>query len=150
MTRDADDEEPGVIREYIPSCYIWSSLTSFPLAMERPPSQESTFTNTSLSNSLFSELLEAESPITEKFRASVDELTYVSCSDALPDTFFSPGVTGVAHIAARRHVLTAPSVIEPGEDAVEKESDELKRGEFSSFCVVLPVFRPPCSRNIPV
>ena len=98
MTHDADDEEPGVIRKYIPSCYIWSPLTRFPLAIKRPPSQESTLTDTSSPDSLFfklSKALEAEIHITEPPRTSSDALARVSCSkgestDALPDIFFSP------------------------------------------------------------
>jgi len=92
MTCVAEDEEPIVIRECIPSCYTRSPFTSFPLVMERPPSQESTLTDVSFPDSLFtkiSEDSEAETP------TNADALTRINCSkaestDPLPDIFFGP------------------------------------------------------------
>ena len=68
---------------------------SFPLAMERSPSQES---DISLSDSLFtkiSEASEARSHITEPPLTSTDTLARISCSeggstDALPDNLVNP------------------------------------------------------------
>ena len=118
MTHGVDDEELGVIREYIPSYYTWSPLTSFPLAMKRPPSQESTLTDTSLPDSLFSKLSEAseaESHITEPPRTSADVPARASCSkgestDALPDIFFSPALDRIREL---KHPL-AP-LLRPGD-----------------------------------
>ena len=98
MTRGPDRDDPAAIRECILSCYTRSPLTSFPLAMRRPPSQESTLTDVSFPDSLFfglSEASEAESHVTEPLRTSTDAPTRVSCSkgesaDALPDIFFNP------------------------------------------------------------
>jgi len=66
--------------------------------MRRPPSQESTLTDASFPDSLFSglsEASEAETHVTEPLRTSTDAPTRVSCSkgesaDALPDIFFNP------------------------------------------------------------
>ena len=98
MTCVAEDEEPIVIREYIPSYYIRSPFTSFPLAMERPPSQESTLTDVSFPDSLFtkfSEDSEAETHVIEMSPTNADALPRISCSkaestDALPDILFGP------------------------------------------------------------
>ncbi|KAF9648265.1 kinase-like protein [Thelephora ganbajun] len=73
--------------------------------MERPPSQESTLTDTSTPDSLFSKLSEAseaESSIAEPARASTDVLardsyTKGGSSDDLPAPFFSPASDHVAH-----------------------------------------------------
>ena len=59
MTHGADNEESNIIREYIPSDYAWSPLTSSPLATKRLPSKEPTLTDTSLPDSLFHKLSEA-------------------------------------------------------------------------------------------
>ena len=98
MTCGAEDEEPIVIREYIPSYYTRNPFTSFLLAMERPPSQESTLTDVSFPDSLFtkiSEDSEAETHVIELPLTNADALTRISCSkaestDALPDTFSGP------------------------------------------------------------
>ena len=87
-----DGGDFGVQRERVPPTYPSSFLTSFPLAMIRPPSQESTPTDVSSPDSLFSkisEVSEAESPITEPPRKSTDALAWDSHSrggitDALP------------------------------------------------------------------
>jgi len=80
-----------------------SPFTSFPLAMERPPSQESTLTDVSFPDSLFSKHSEdknsgdseAESHVTELPRTNADALARISCSKAestndLPDIIFNP------------------------------------------------------------
>ena len=85
--------------------------------MKRPPSQESTLTNTSLPDSLFtklSEASEAESNITEPPRTSADVLAWANCSkgestDALPDIFFSPALDRIREL---KHPL-AP-LLHPG------------------------------------
>lgn len=87
--RDVDDEELGFTREYIPACYHSSSFTSFPLAMERPPSLGSILTDTSLPDSLFSELSdapEAKVYITKPPRTRPDALPDISFSPALDHT----------------------------------------------------------------
>ena len=87
ITCGAEDEEPIVFRECIPSCYTQSPFMSFLLGMERPPSQESTLTDVSLSDSLFSKLSEnseAESHVVELLPTKAES------AGALPDTPFSP------------------------------------------------------------
>jgi len=67
---------------------------SFPLAMDRPPSQGSTLTDTSTRDSLFSKLSGAESSVTELAQTSTEALAQASHSkdgktDDFPDSFFS-------------------------------------------------------------
>jgi len=89
-----DDEDVGVYPEWTPEPYSSSSLTNFLLAMDRPPSQGSTLTDTSAHDSLFSKLSEAESSITESDQTSIDALvpdvhSKGGSTDTLPD--FPPG-----------------------------------------------------------
>ena len=83
ITRGINDEEPGAAREYVSLCYSSSSLTRFPLAMERPPTQGSILTDTSSPDSLFklSEASKAKGHTAEPPRAR---------PDTVPDILFSP------------------------------------------------------------
>jgi hypothetical protein len=101
------------------------SAHEFPLAMERPPSLDSTLTDTSLPDSLFSKLSEAseaESHITGTPLKSIDALVRVSCSkgestDALPDILFSPVLD---HIRELKHPLAPP--FHPGDTSAQPPS----------------------------
>jgi hypothetical protein len=109
VKRGSDEEEPGDISEYIPPCSTWSPFTSFPLAMKRPPSQESEmhmhFT-TSFADPLpskHSRAPEVESHSTGPPRMSTDALTQVSCSkgeitDALPEIVFNPALDRICKL----------------------------------------------------
>jgi len=78
--------------------------------MERPPSQESTLTDVSFPDSLFtknSEDSEAETPAIELSPTNADALTRISCSkaestDAPPDIFFGPVLD---HVRELKHPL---------------------------------------------
>jgi len=78
--------------------------------MERPPSQESTLTDVSFPDSLFtkfSEDSEAETPVIELSPTNADALTRISCSkaestDAPPDIFFGPVLD---HVRELKHPL---------------------------------------------
>ena len=62
----------GVYREAIPESYTLTSLMNSPSALDHYPSQGSTLTEDSVSDSLFSRLSEAESSSTEPPYTSTD------------------------------------------------------------------------------
>jgi hypothetical protein len=71
----ADDDDFGAQRKHIPGFRSLGSLTSPPLATDRHSGQGSTLTDTSMHDSLFSKLSEAEGFITEPARTNkVDHL----------------------------------------------------------------------------
>jgi len=80
----------------------------------RSPSQDSTLTDSSLPDSLFSKLSEAESHITEPPVTSTDALAPVSCSkgestDALSDILFSPALNPpIRELKHPAHTAIAP------------------------------------------
>jgi len=73
---DTDVNSEHTHEPYPPS----SPLTGSPSTVDRPPSQESTLTDTSTSDSLFSKLSAAESSATEPSKTSTDALGWGSRS----------------------------------------------------------------------
>jgi len=92
ITRGIDDEELGFARAYLPACYPSSLLASFPSVMERPPSQESILTDTSLPDSLFSKFSEVSEV---KVHIPRPPRTH---PDAVPDILISPALHHVCEL----------------------------------------------------
>jgi len=120
-----------------------SPFTSFPLAMRRPPSQESTLADVSFSGSLFSKLSEdseAGSHFTELLRTNADALTRISCSkgestDDLPDIIFNPVFD---HVRELKHP-PAP-LLHPGDTSVQPTP---KLPQMRFLDPLRPAWRPP-------